>query len=105
MTTNEMTLTNTQVLAAITNGDLDTDLGTIIRAATRRQKVNAYRTFRPGTKARITGGISPKYLTGTEVTVVKVNPKRIVIQMPDNIKARFAGAEVTIPSDCLELVA
>jgi len=50
-------------------------------------------TYRRGDIVFFTNGISPKYLFGKTATVVKVNDKSVLVNVPDEPQyRRFAGA-------------
>lgn len=81
-------MTTNQLVAAILDGEHDASLAELERAVTRRKK----QMFRPGTRVRVEGS-----KVAGEGTVLKVNPKRISVQMDD-------GRDWLIPPSMLEVI-
>lgn len=91
----------------IVTGECDDYLTEIAEAVkTRRDRVTAAKSFRPGDSVRLGGGLKPNYLNGLVVTVGKVNTKTIVVSFPTGAEyGRFSGSRnVRVPKSCCETV-
>lgn len=82
--------TQTPLVQAILVGEHDTDLDRIDRAVRRRKQA----MFRPGTRVRAIDG---SRVDGEEGIVIKVNLKRVTVQMDD-------GRSWLMPVNMLEVV-
>jgi hypothetical protein len=82
-------MTDNQVVAAILDGEFDGSLDQIDRAIRRRKQ----QQFRPGTRVRVTGS-----KVQGEGTVLKVNLKRVSVQMDND------GRDWLIPASMLEVL-
>lgn len=93
------------IVAAINRGEVDANLGDIERAVAGRKK----RAFTPGAEFTLKN-LSPTYMVGVRVTVMRVNQKRIAVKIDpewvrNNPGKRFATDEpVTVTADMLEPV-
>ncbi len=101
-----MKMTN-DILRAIVNGDMDDQLDTLGRAIqTRRGALRGLvaGSLKEGDTVKITGAISPKYMQGKEVEVIKVNRKRAVVKTFRQVGKFLPGTRFTVPLTCVEKV-
>lgn len=75
------------IILSIINGEADADLDEITRAIRVRREVLTSITVGklvPGSQVHFSDSIRPKYLAGMTATVVKVNPKSVIVSCPDD---------------------
>jgi hypothetical protein len=63
----------------------------------------------PGTRVRFISTTKPKYLAGREATVVKINPKKVVVKVDEPTdpwfdKGKMLGQKINTPLSLIELV-
>ena len=95
----------TEINTGIITGLFDNDLNSIIEAIKyrREQKAVAVKnTLKPGDPVRLIGTIRPTYLAFATAKVVKVNVKKIVIDL-DRLVRRFFK-NVVVPVNLIEKV-
>lgn len=83
----------TAVYAAITLGKFDDHLNELLRCVRDRQKLvgtQLHRTLDVGDRVRFNDQTRPSYLIGAEATIVKKNPKTLVVLL-DQPVGRFGG--------------
>jgi hypothetical protein len=106
--------TTRDLLAGIIDGDHDEALDSIAEAVRERRKavrdregrLNAL-TLKPGVRVTLKG-LSPQYLNGAIVEVVKVNTSRVVVTSIDGVTSLRAAGRIrsgsTVPLSCVEAV-
>jgi hypothetical protein len=95
------------VLLSIINGEADNDLDAIIQAVrTRRQSLASLNvsSLHVGDTVHFSAEIRPRYLIGLPATVVKINPKSITVNCPDDADyGRFQGSKnVRCPNSLIQ---
>lgn len=94
------------IIGNIVTGECDGFLSEILDAArTRKAQKAANVPFRAGLTIRISG-LNPGYINGAECTIMKVNPKKLVVAFPNDPRyGRFAGSpRVSVPKSACEIV-
>lgn len=84
-------MTPDEIIDAILNGKLDEHLDTLDAVIQDRRTLNTTRkmaTLKPGDTVVFSDSIRPKYLVGKTATVVKRNPKSVVVSCPDDLSYR-----------------
>ena len=100
-----MSLTLGQIKTAIILGELDADLDNIATAIKTRRGMQAGElrdSLKVGDKVKFIDTVKPTYLRGMVSTVVKLNQKRIVIDLGQRT-GRFSG-RITTPVSLIEKV-
>ena len=105
--TNTVPFTVYQVVSAIIDGHLDTELESLQNAIDSRSKLNDVKKaamFKVGDKVRFQNG-RPKYLNGLTATIVGKKVKNFVIKFDEGQlpTSRYSG-RVTCPPNLLEKV-
>ena len=104
--TNTVPFTVYQVVSAIIDGHLDTELESLQNALDSRSKINDVKKaamFKIGDKVRFING-RPKYLCGLTATIVSKKQKRFVVKFDEGQDTgRFYG-NVTCPANLLEKI-
>ena len=99
-----------EIVKEIVAGRFDDDLDVISKAVKdRRAALNSVKmySFRAGDVVKFNSLTRPKYLAGTEATVVKVNQKRIVVKINEDFKykaRKYGYGEFTTPVSLVEKV-
>jgi hypothetical protein len=100
------------IISMIREGDVDDHLSHIAQAvAARRVLKDGQRrvpeNFYGATRVKVIGKLKPNYLLGHDFEVKKINPKTVVVSVPNELQyGKFAGmTHVRIPKGALEIVA
>ena len=96
-----------QVVSAIIDGDLDTELESLQNAIDSRSKINNMKKvamFKIGDKVRFQNG-RPKYLVGCTATIISKKQKNFVIKFDEGqIQGTRYTGNVTCPPAMLEKI-
>jgi hypothetical protein len=96
------------IIEMIEAGDLDEALGQIQGACLKRQKIlwqDNQPEFKPMQQVKVVGKLRPNYLFGSVFEAIKVNPKTVMVSVPNQPRYRkYAGTQVRIPKSALEVV-
>lgn len=111
MKLNDIDMTQ-EIIDIIKSGDVDGSLNIIDMALQGRRAIKggqkrAEEVFARGKTVEIMGKLKPNYLFGHRFEIQKVNPKTVVINVPNDPKfRRFAGHNgVRIPKTAVKVVA
>jgi nitrogen fixation/metabolism regulation signal transduction histidine kinase len=55
-------------------------------------------------RVRFLDSVRPKYLAGVEATVVKVNPKKVLVKVDPGFGGSYFGKSINTPLSLIELV-
>lgn len=98
--------TTYNIVSAIIDGHLDSEIESIQNAITTRNKVNASKKaamLKIGDKVRFVNG-RPKYLVGLTATIVGKKQKNLVVKFDDGqVTGKYSG-NVTCPPNLLEAI-
>ena len=96
-----------QVVSAIIDGDLDTELESLQNAIDSRSKINNMKKvamFKIGDKVRFVNG-RPKYLNNCTAVIVDKKIKKFVIKFDEGqLDGYRYGGRVTCPAELLEKI-
>jgi len=95
-----------QVVSAIIDGDLDTELESLTNAISERTKLNNIKKaamFKIGDRVRFVDG-RPKYLVGLTAIIVKKKQKNFVVQFDEGQNTGKYRGNVTCPPNLLEAI-
>jgi hypothetical protein len=103
METNENALFD-QFLLEVFKGEQDANLETFQRAVKARLLEVATQqaaAFKPGDAVEIVK-VSPKYLAGTNATVVRTSGKKVTVTLAETVGRFRAGVEITCHATCVK---